>query len=177
VPNRLCAQLAHATFAALRVPIPIADSSKRVMARMPLRRSATALASISKKTCRLFPSGLDDLRSVAARHGALLDRYEPRLLMPPSSDVRGDLLLAPGSSCGFSDGPVGGALGRERPTILSLCGRKRLRVHFASMGLSYTLMLSAFYVENGKHLPLWAEYPSGLSGSCRSQSARQSSST
>jgi hypothetical protein len=79
--------------------------------------------------------------------------------MPPSSDVRRDLLLEPGSSCGFSDGPVGGALGRELSPILSLCGRKRLGVHFASMGLSYTLMLSAFYVDNGKHLPLCGELP------------------
>jgi hypothetical protein len=47
VPNQLCAQLTHATFVALRVPAPIADSSRRVMARMPSRRSATAPASIS----------------------------------------------------------------------------------------------------------------------------------
>jgi hypothetical protein len=50
-------------------------------------------------------------------------------------------------------------LGRELSPILSLCGRKLLGVHFAGMGLSYTLMLSAFYVDNGKHLPLWGELP------------------
>jgi hypothetical protein len=27
------------------------------------------------------------------------------------------------------------------------------------MGLSYVLMLTAFYVDNGKHLPLWKELP------------------
>jgi len=27
------------------------------------------------------------------------------------------------------------------------------------MGLSYILMLTAFYVDNGKHLPLWKELP------------------
>jgi glucan phosphoethanolaminetransferase (alkaline phosphatase superfamily) len=37
--------------------------------------------------------------------------------------------------------------------------RSRLRVHLASMGLSYILMLTAFYVDNGKNLPLWRELP------------------
>ena len=34
-----------------------------------------------------------------------------------------------------------------------------VRVHIASMGLSYILMLTAFYVDNGKNLPLWRELP------------------
>jgi len=37
--------------------------------------------------------------------------------------------------------------------------RNRLRVHLASMGLSYVLMLTAFYVDNGKNLPMWRELP------------------
>jgi hypothetical protein len=28
------------------------------------------------------------------------------------------------------------------------------------MGLSYILLLTAFYVDNGAHLPLWRELPS-----------------
>jgi hypothetical protein len=28
-----------------------------------------------------------------------------------------------------------------------------------STGISYILMLTAFYVDNGKHLPLWKELP------------------
>jgi len=35
----------------------------------------------------------------------------------------------------------------------------RLRIHIASMGLSYILMLTAFYVDNGPHLPLWRSLP------------------
>lgn len=46
-------------------------------------------------------------------------------------------------------------------------GRKALRerrrywarLHIAGMGLSYILMLIAFYVDNGKQLPLWKELP------------------
>ena len=32
-------------------------------------------------------------------------------------------------------------------------------IHIAGMGLSYVLMLVAFYVDNGKQLPLWKELP------------------
>src|SRR6516165_4458259 len=33
------------------------------------------------------------------------------------------------------------------------------RWHIAGMGLSYILLLTAFYVDNGKSLPLWKELP------------------
>jgi hypothetical protein len=44
-------------------------------------------------------------------------------------------------------------------TALRQSWRNRLRVHLASMGVSYILMLTAFYVDNGKNLPLWRELP------------------
>jgi len=34
-----------------------------------------------------------------------------------------------------------------------------VRFHILGMGLSYILMLTAFYVDNGKSLPLWKELP------------------
>jgi hypothetical protein len=37
--------------------------------------------------------------------------------------------------------------------------RGATRFHLASMGASYILMLTAFYVDNGKSLPLWRELP------------------
>jgi uncharacterized membrane protein len=33
------------------------------------------------------------------------------------------------------------------------------RLHIAGMGTSYILLLTAFYVDNGKNLPLWRELP------------------
>jgi uncharacterized membrane protein len=33
------------------------------------------------------------------------------------------------------------------------------RLHITGMGLSYVLMLIAFYVDNGKQLPLWKDMP------------------
>jgi phosphate starvation-inducible membrane PsiE len=33
------------------------------------------------------------------------------------------------------------------------------RIHLAAMGASYILMLTAFYVDNGRNLPLWRELP------------------
>ncbi len=34
-----------------------------------------------------------------------------------------------------------------------------VRLHILGMGLSYILMLTAFYVDNGKSLPFWKELP------------------
>jgi hypothetical protein len=37
--------------------------------------------------------------------------------------------------------------------------RKWPSLHVTGMGLSYILLLTAFYVDNGKNLPLWKELP------------------
>ena len=37
--------------------------------------------------------------------------------------------------------------------------RRWVRVHIPLMGLSYVFMLTAFYVDNGPHLPLWSRLP------------------
>src|SRR5262249_18995850 len=37
--------------------------------------------------------------------------------------------------------------------------RNWVRLHITGMGFSYILMLTAFYVDNGKNLPLWKELP------------------
>jgi hypothetical protein len=34
-----------------------------------------------------------------------------------------------------------------------------VRLHISGMGSSYILMLTAFYVDNGKNLPAWRELP------------------
>lgn len=34
-----------------------------------------------------------------------------------------------------------------------------VRLHIAGMGISYILLLTAFYVDNGKSLPLWRDLP------------------
>lgn len=56
-----------------------------------------------------------------------------------------------------------GALSLSAATIARQALRRRWRnwivLHITGMGLSYILMLTAFYVDNGKHLPLWKELP------------------
>jgi uncharacterized membrane protein len=37
--------------------------------------------------------------------------------------------------------------------------RQRARLHLICMGSSYILLLTAFYVDNGAHLPLWRDLP------------------
>jgi hypothetical protein len=44
-------------------------------------------------------------------------------------------------------------------TALRRRWRNWVRLHITGMGVSYILMLTAFYVDNGKHLPLWKELP------------------
>jgi len=44
-------------------------------------------------------------------------------------------------------------------TALQHRWRYWVRLHIAGMGLSYILMLVAFYVDNGKQLPLWRDLP------------------
>lgn len=56
-----------------------------------------------------------------------------------------------------------GALCLIAATVARTALRRRWRnwvwLHITGMGLSYILMLTAFYVDNGKNLPLWKELP------------------
>lgn len=38
-------------------------------------------------------------------------------------------------------------------------GPNWLRVHITAMGISYAVLVTAFYVDNGKSLPLWRDVP------------------
>ena len=37
--------------------------------------------------------------------------------------------------------------------------RNQIRLHISCMGISYILLLTAFYVDNGRNLPLWNKLP------------------
>ena len=56
-----------------------------------------------------------------------------------------------------------GALSFVAATFGRTARRRRWRgwvkLHLSGMGMSYILMLTAFYVDNGKSLPLWKELP------------------
>ena len=56
-----------------------------------------------------------------------------------------------------------GALSLIAATVARTAVRRRWRnwvvLHISGMGLSYVLTLTAFYVDNGKNLPLWKELP------------------
>jgi hypothetical protein len=56
-----------------------------------------------------------------------------------------------------------GALSLVSASVARAASRRRwhhwVRLHIAGMGSSYLLMLTAFYVDNGKNLPLWRELP------------------
>jgi hypothetical protein len=56
-----------------------------------------------------------------------------------------------------------GTLSFTAATFGRMARRRRwsgwIRWHISGMGMSYILMLTAFYVDNGKSLPLWKELP------------------
>ena len=56
-----------------------------------------------------------------------------------------------------------GALALMAATVARTALRERwrnwVRLHITGMGVSYVLVLTAFYVDNGKNLPLWKELP------------------
>lgn len=56
-----------------------------------------------------------------------------------------------------------GALSFTAATLGRTARRARwpgwIPMHICAMGLSYILLLTAFYVDNGKNLPLWRELP------------------
>jgi hypothetical protein len=56
-----------------------------------------------------------------------------------------------------------GVLSLAAATLGRFAGRRRwrlsIRLHIAGVGSSYILLLTAFYVDNGKNLPLWKTLP------------------
>ena len=56
-----------------------------------------------------------------------------------------------------------GTLAFTAATLGRRARRKRwsnwVKLHITGMGMSYVLLLTAFYVDNGKSLPLWRELP------------------
>jgi uncharacterized membrane protein len=56
-----------------------------------------------------------------------------------------------------------GALALASASLGRTARRRRwvgwVRLHITCMGLSYILLLTAFYVDNGKSLPIWKELP------------------
>ena len=56
-----------------------------------------------------------------------------------------------------------GALSFGAASLGRAARRKRWRnwvpVHISGMGMSYVVMLTAFYVDNGKNLPVWKDLP------------------
>jgi hypothetical protein len=56
-----------------------------------------------------------------------------------------------------------GALAFVAAYVGRMARRKRwrnwVRLHISGMGMSYVLLLTAFYVDNGRNLPLWKDLP------------------
>jgi hypothetical protein len=71
-----------------------------------------------------------------------------------------------------------GALSLTAASVARTALRRRWRnwvgLHITGMGSSYILMLTAFYVDNGKHLPLWKNFLRLRFGCCLPRSEYRS---
>ncbi len=94
----------------------------------------------------------------------------------PPPICRGGLLLEPGGGVPNHGCPLHTPLAREHASlcpgypelfgaaVVGRIARRRpspgwLPVHVIAMAISYILLLTAFYVDNGPHLPLWRSLP------------------
>ena len=128
----------------------------------------------------LDPPGVSDRRGSSYPAGTRLHGHRRHCnakseTCRPPSPARDDLFLVPGRGLSDCDRPGCGAWGGGLLSVYSrsivACGglfwargqtdrwRHWARLHISGMGASYVLLLIAFYVDNGKNLPLWKELP------------------
>src|SRR5215831_10850736 len=114
-----------------------------------VRRWSVSTASVASSLLLLRPcqqQAPDALTLTAGRHEDLgqLARQSPgpdRMTRIPPDGRRGSLVAV--------------AIGSQ----LRQLWRGWLRLHITGMAFSYILLLTAFYVDNGPHLPLWRSLP------------------
>ena len=132
--------------------IPVPSSS-------PVFLTTVAIHVVAGLTCVI--SGASAMLSAkrSGRHPAAGTVYFWSLVVVFGSMAILSILRWPHDSHLFILGILSFAAG-----LIGRAARRRLwvgwpRIHMSGMGLSYILLLTAFYVDNGPHLPLWRQLP------------------
>ena len=78
--------------------------------------------------------------------------------------MRGQILVGNGEDFGFASGTTIETIDGLSAAIVGRAARRRrtgilLRLHAMGMSVSYIVLITAFYVDNGPHLPLWRHVP------------------
>jgi len=132
--------------------IPIPSSSPMFLSIVAVHVAAGLVCTIAGIAAMLSPKR-------AGRHPAAGAVYYWSLLVVFLSMAALSILRWPENTHLFVLGILSfgaGAIGRMARRRL---WRGWLRLHIAGMAISYILLLTAFYVDNGPHLPLWRSLP------------------
>jgi hypothetical protein len=95
----------------------------------------------------------------AGRHPSAGNVYYWSLLVVFLSMTALSFMRWPGNTHLFVLGILSFSAGTIGRTARRQLWRGWLRLHIAGMAISYILLLTAFYVDNGPHLPLWRSLP------------------
>ena len=124
------------------------------------RRLAAILAADVAGYSRLM--GADEVGTLTA-----LQAHRRELIDPMISAHHGRIVKTTGDGMLVEFGSVVDAVRCAVAFAVGYLGRRArrhrwrnwVRLHITGMGTSYILLLTAFYVDNGKSLPLWKELP------------------
>jgi hypothetical protein len=132
--------------------IPIPSSSPVFLGIVAVHVAAGLICSVAGIVAMLAPKR-------SGRHPSAGTVYYWGLVVVSLSMAALSILRWPADTHLFVLGVLSfgaGVIGRMAKRRL---GPGRLRVHVTGMAISYILLLTAFYVDNGPHLPLWRSLP------------------
>jgi len=133
--------------------IPIPSSSPLFLSIVAIHVAAGLVCSVAGIGAMLTPKQ-------AGRHPAAGTVYYWSLVVVFVSMAALSFLRWPHNTHLFVLGILSFAAGTIGRTARRRLWRGWLRLHITGMAISYILLLTAFYVDNGPHLPLWRSLPS-----------------
>ena len=133
--------------------IPIPSSSPMFLSIVAVHVAAGLACSLAGIAAMLTPKR-------AGRHPTAGAVYYWSLIVVFVSMSALSILRWPHNTHLFVLGILSFSAGTIGRTARRRLWRGWLRLHIAGMAISYILLLTAFYVDNGPHLPLWRSLPS-----------------
>src|SRR5262245_25776151 len=133
--------------------IPIPSSSPMFLSIVAVHVAAGLVCSLAGIAAMLSPKR-------AGRHPTAGAVYYWSLVVVFLSMSALSILRWPHNTHLFVLGMLSFSAGRIGRTARRRLWRGWLRLHIGGMAISYILLLTAFYVDNGPHLPLWRSLPS-----------------
>jgi hypothetical protein len=132
--------------------IPIPSSSPLFLSIVAVHVVAGLICTVAGIVAMLTPKR-------AGRHPSAGTGYYWRLVVVFLTMAALSILRWPHNTHLFVLGILSFGVGTIGRTARRRLWRGWLRLHITGMAVSYILLLTAFYVDNGPHLPLWRSLP------------------